>query len=438
VTVDPLARADRRRRYIAEAASRWHELLRSLVQTPSLFEHEHAIVEQVDRHVRALGASPQAVDHDPAVLRTLAGAQPPISEVGGRRSLIARFPGRSGGRSLIVNAHLDTVGAGDPDDWTHPPFAADVDPETRLLYGRGAMDDKAGVAISLAALEMLQAGAIVPPGDVVFHYVLEDETTGNGSLLCLDRGPRADAELILDGTRPDRAIDRHAGNVRFRLALRGRPASVSVAHMGVNAAEMLARLVLELRARLIRRNERRSPPWTRFPSPYQLVVQQLESRSADPLTVPERAAAGCYATFPPDWRLTDFRAFVAETVAEIAGELELPERPEIDWSDFATEPVESDAAELAAALSASARRVGLGPIDGGPSTGTAARRPIVDAGIPCLLYGPGGGASPHRPDERYPLDDLASMVELLGDLIESWGALPPSRQLRTPGGAHHR
>ena len=49
-------------------------------------------------------------------------------------------------------------------------------------------------------------------GDLLFHFVLEDEITGNGSLMCLEAGHTADAAIILDGTRPDRAIEQHAGD----------------------------------------------------------------------------------------------------------------------------------------------------------------------------------------------------------------------------------
>src|SRR5205085_8417265 len=87
---------------------------------------------------------------------------------------------------------------------------------------------------------------------------------------------------------------------------------------------------------------------------------------------------------------------------------------------FAAEPVCSPSGALEAFLQASAARRGLPPIDVGPSTGTSDLRHFVAAGIPCLLYGPGTGFNPHRPDEHYQLDDLPTMILLYLDLIHAW------------------
>src|SRR5262249_51252862 len=161
-----------------------------------------------------------------------------------------------------------------------------IDTETNTLYGRGAMDDKAGVVISLAVLEALVRSGTRLPGDLLFHWVLEDEITGNGTLLCLDAGHVADAAVIIDGTRKDKGIAGHAGQLQFDVELRGRAASVSVSHMGVNAAEMMARLLLELHDTVFALNEKRTAPWTRYPSPFQFVTQSLTSEGAQ-LMVPE-------------------------------------------------------------------------------------------------------------------------------------------------------
>src|SRR5262245_12236948 len=261
----PVPDLRRARTFVAGHAGRWRTLLRDLVRIPSCFEREHALVEKVAGHIRSLGVRVERVAHDPAHLRDLPGAQPPISEVPGRYSLVARIPGAGGGRSLAINTHLDVVPEGAAEVWAYGPFAGHVDEAGGVIYGRGAMDDKAGVVISLALLETLARGELRPAGDVVFHYVLEDETTGNGTLLCLDVGHTAAAALIIDGTRKDKAVSQHAGNVQFEVLVKGRPASVSVSHLGVNAAELLARLVVRLRDAVFALNEGRREPWTRFP-----------------------------------------------------------------------------------------------------------------------------------------------------------------------------
>jgi len=243
--------------FIARNLGRWQALLQELIRIPSHFGSEHAIVDRVARHIRELGVRVERVPHDPQRLRLLPDAQPPLCDTPGRCSLVARIPGAGQGRSLAINTHLDVVPEGDTAQWQYPPYAGHIDAERGIIYGRGAMDDKAGVVVALALLETLARGIVRPAGDVVFHFVLEDETTGNGTLLCLDAGHGADAALILDGTRKEKAVNEHAGNMEFEVRLSGRPASVVVSHVGVNAAELMARLLIRLREAFFALNETR-------------------------------------------------------------------------------------------------------------------------------------------------------------------------------------
>ena len=60
-----------------------------------------------------------------------------------------------------------------------------------------------------------------------------------------------------------------------------------------------------------------------------------------------------------------------------------------------------------------ARRNGIPEVRIGPSTGTSDMRHFAKRNIPCLLYGPGRGFNPHRPDEHFLLDDLPFMMKAL-------------------------
>ena len=407
------------RAYVEANIERWQTVLRELIQIPSTFEAEHEVVEYVARHIESLGAEVLRVEHDAEKLRGHAATQPPVSDVSGRHSLCVRLPGTGRGRSLAVNTHLDIVPEGDAAAWTHPPFAAHVDETEKIIYGRGAMDDKAGVTVSLAVLETLLKLSPRLAGDVVFQYVLEDEITGNGTLLCLEAGYGADAALIMDGTRTDKAINQHAGNMQFGLRVKGKPASVSVSHMGVNAAEMMARLLVHLREAVFALNAERQEPWTRFPSPFQLVIQNLHSEG-EQLTVPETATAKCYMTFPPPFTVSTMREFLQERADEFARENPLPAPPEFVWAGYTVEPVKSETAEMEHVIQRTAARLGMAQIDVGPSTGTSDMRHFAARGTQCLLYGPGAGFNPHRPDEHYHLSDLPKMILFYLDVIHDW------------------
>jgi len=401
----------------------WRALFQALVAERSVFEEEHGIIDVVGEHIGKMGLDVIRVPHTSAALAALPGSQPPFSTIAGRTSLVAHVVGSGTGASLAFNTHLDIVPEGNQTAWTHAPFAGEIDEERGILYGRGAMDDKAGVTIALAVLETLMHCPVRLRGDVFFQFVLEDETTGNGSLLCLRAAPRPDAAVIIDGTRPNRAINGHAGQLAVGIQVRGRPASVSVSHLGVNAADRAARLVTRLADAVAALNVTRSGEWTRFPSPFQLITQHLHADGA-PLTVPEYAEAICYMTFPPPWTLERARAFLRAEIDAFAREHDLCPAPDVDFDRFSAEPVTSDAPRLATALQACAAEEGYDAIDIGPSTGTSDLRHFAAAGIPCLLYGPGSGFNPHRPDEHYHLADLPRMIRLFTNLASRWcGAL---------------
>jgi acetylornithine deacetylase len=402
---------------IAARRDEWTKLFQELVRIPSVFEAEHEAVDLVEARLGALGVECASVPFDPDLLERLPTAQRPISTVRGRRNLVARLRGSGGGRSLALNCHLDVVPAVDVSEWRFEPFAGHVD--EGCIYGRGTYDDKAGVVIALALLETLVSSDAPRRGDLLVHIVLEDETSGNGTLLCLEAGHRADAGIILDGTRFEKGIDRHAGNCQFRVSVKGRPASVSVSHVGTNAAEMLMMLLMEMRQAIFARNAANEAPWTRFPSPNQFVVQSLHSLG-ETLTVPTSASAQAYVTFTPPAQLADIRAQLNGLAEEFTSRNDLPEPPVLDWSGFATQPVISQAAEISAAINDAACDLGMPYIDFGPSTGTSDMRHFVDKDIPCVLYGPGNGFMPHRTDEHYFLDGIPTMVRLLDRTVERW------------------
>src|SRR5579872_5717515 len=219
----------------------WETWLQDLIRIPSTFANEEAVVAYVASRISDLDLPVYFVEHDDSV-KTLEASTTRRLE-GARRSVVCQIKGTGKGRSLVLNAHLDTAPAGAESAWTHSPYSGFIDEQNRLIYGRGAFDDKAGVAILLALVDLLREEQ--PAGDVTFQFVLDDETDGNGSLDCLEAGWTGDAAIIVDGTRPDRAISQHAGQLQFSIAATGKPTSISVAHLAVNAGEMLAELLIE-------------------------------------------------------------------------------------------------------------------------------------------------------------------------------------------------
>ena len=104
---------------------------------------EGALQEMVGGLLADLGAEVDQWEPDPASLRDHP-MMPPWHHWEGRPITVGTLRGQGGGRSLIVNGHIDVVSPGDLERWTSPPFAADV--RDGRIYGRGAVDMKGGVA----------------------------------------------------------------------------------------------------------------------------------------------------------------------------------------------------------------------------------------------------------------------------------------------------
>jgi len=94
----------------------------------------------------------------------------------GRPNLIARLPGRGNAAPLLLYGHVDVVTA-ENQQWQHPPFGGEV--VDGFVWGRGALDMKAGVAMMLAALLRARGEGLSLPGDVVLAIVSDEEAGGD-------------------------------------------------------------------------------------------------------------------------------------------------------------------------------------------------------------------------------------------------------------------
>ncbi len=116
----------------------------------------------------------------------------------GRPNLGGTLKGTGGGRSLMLNGHIDVVPPGPPMHWRTDPFKAEI--RDGFVQGRGAVDMKGGVACMLMAIELLVEMGVPLAGNVVFTTVVDEEIGGMGSLAMVDRGFRADAGIMTEPT----------------------------------------------------------------------------------------------------------------------------------------------------------------------------------------------------------------------------------------------
>jgi acetylornithine deacetylase len=154
----------------------------------------------------------------------------------GRPSVVATAPGTGGGRSLMLNAHLDTVGV----EGMERPF----DPVVRdgRLYGRGAYDMKAGLAACMLAAGRLRSERL--PGDVVVAAVADEEHASIGVQSVLGRW-RTDAAIVTEPTSLQVCVA-HKGFAWAEVETRGRAAHGSRTAEGVDAITRMAPVLTRL------------------------------------------------------------------------------------------------------------------------------------------------------------------------------------------------
>lgn len=156
----------------------------------------------------------------------------------GRHNLLVRLPGRTS-RRLVLEAHTDTVSI---KNMTIPPFEPVI--RDGRLYGRGAVDDKAGLAAMMHAVASIRADSIVPACEVWLAAVVDEEFTYRG-VVKLCEGLCAEAAIVAEPTEL-RVVSASKGVLRLRIITRGKAAHSAVPQLGNNAIAHMSRLVLAL------------------------------------------------------------------------------------------------------------------------------------------------------------------------------------------------
>ena len=166
-----------------------------------------------------------------------------VETVPGRPSVVGVLRGKGNGRSLMLNAHMDTVGAGGMQD----PFQPAVD--SGRVYGRGAYDMKGSLAAIMVTVR--EARQLELAGDLIVTAVADEEVASTGTSAVLERF-RADAAIVTEPTEL-RLCTAHKGFVWLEAEVRGVAAHGSRPDLGVDAIAQTGPIlagVMDLAARL--------------------------------------------------------------------------------------------------------------------------------------------------------------------------------------------
>jgi acetylornithine deacetylase len=412
------------------------ELVRSLVRLDTTSvdlspgsahtENQEAELQAlVGDRLRALGAEVDQWEPEPADFADHP-MMPPWHHWRNRPITVGTVRGSGGGRSLVLNGHVDVVAAGD--GWTSPPFAADV--RDGRIYGRGACDMKGGVGAALFALESLSACGVELAGDVVFEAVPDEETCAMGTVAAIARGYRGDAGLVPEPTRFNLWIATR-GLLHGTLTVPGRSAHAEMNQPswreggGVNAIQKAAHLLAAL--------DRLTAEWRDRPNKRHALlgtplVQPTGIEGGTFISnVPERCTVDLNATYlPGDADERGYGAIprweIEEAVAKAAAEDDwLSEhRPSWSWyTDYPPSEIDPDAAIVGVAREVG-RDLGLEVVPEGIDTTYDGALLSLFADTPSPAFGPGDLGRAHAPDEWAGIDELVLSARLYARAVVAW------------------
>lgn len=319
----------------------------------------------------------------------------------GRPSVVARLAGDRE-EALWFDAHLDTVSAG---NMAFEPFEGRI--EGDRLYGRGAADDKASLAAMMAALINVARSGSKPPLTVIFTGTADEEYRMRGLRSLLDSGLRARAAIVGEPTGLEIVIA-HKGVARFSIATRGKAAHSSRPEEGVNAIYRMARIVQALEAYAKGGVGRETHPLLGKATLSVGVIRGGEHVNV----VPDRCEIDVDRRLLPgeDARraVAQVKAYLSTAVEDVDVEVIGPTLTVPGLSVSSEEPLVQGVAQAVREVTGKAPLTGM--------MGATHAGPLVAAGIPALVMGPGAMGQAHTATEELDLaqlDQAAAIYEAL-------------------------
>lgn len=337
-----------------------------------------------------------------------------------RPNLVGVRKGTGGGRSLMLQGHVDTVDFGDLDLWTRNHLG-EVDGDR--VYGRGAADMKGGVIANLAVLDILDAVGVKLAGDVKLAASVGEENGGVGALSTMLRGHRADAAIISEPTSLDVVIA-HGGSLVYRITVHGKSAHGAHRDMGVSAVEKFIPIFQELLAWEAERNATLSHPlYDHFENKFPISTGLVRSGTWAS-TVPEVLVAEGRLGFLPGETIEEMQAEAERRIAAIADadDWMREHRPEVEWfgGQFASCEIQPDE-PIAQTLAAAHQTVtGSEATFKGITAGLDMRLLINVGGIPTATYGAGDVRFVHCADEWLDINELLTAIEVTTVAAIEW------------------
>ena len=319
-----------------------------------------------------------------------------------RPNVIAVARGSGGGRSLLLNAHMDTVGVAGMER-PHEPYI-----EGNRLYGRGAYDMKAGLAA------IMVAGAVAKQrglrGDVILTAVCDEEfaSIGTGAVV---KNWHADAAIVTEPTELDIGVA-HKGFCWLDIETTGVAAHGSLPGLGVDAIAKMGKVLVGLEE--LNRSLLAAPSHRLLGSGS--LHASLISGGQELSSYPEHCVLQVERRTVPG----ETRELVEAQIRAILDQIAASD-PQFKASmktPLVQEPFEvsEDEPIFKTVLRQATRLLGNEPGIGG-TFGWMDSALLAQAGIPTVIFGP-GGAGAHAVVEWSDLDQLQRCADVLIATIE--------------------
>lgn len=407
--------------YINNHSNEAVALLARLVQQASTQGNEQGVQAIVIEKLKSLGLAVDVWDPEYSVLASSTYFVPSRNNYGGSPNVVGVLKGTGGGRSIILNGHIDVVPEGDRSKWTDDPFSGIV--KDGKVFGRGTTDMKGGNVAMMLALESIIRPGIKLKGDVIFESVIEEEAGGVGTLATLIRGYKADAALIPEPTNMKLFV-KQQGSMWFRVTVEGRSAHGGTRYEGVSAIEkavLIHQAILDLEKK---RNARINDPLYRtVPIPVPINMGKIQGGSwpssvADLVTIEGRIGVA------PAEELQAVKQELIDCVAKASQSddwlKEHPANVEFFGAQWVPNSLDGDHA-FTRVVSTAFEEVFNRPVTVEASPwGTDGGLLSKVGGMPVLVIGPGETRMAHYPDEYIEIDAMVHCAQVFARVLIEW------------------
>ncbi len=340
---------------------------------------------------------------------------PVVTRYGDRPNVRAVKKGRGGGKSIILNTHLDVV----------PPSSGHIEPftarqENGLIFGRGACDAKGQATTIWLLFRLLDELEIELSGDLIAHLVIEEEIGGNGSVAMVRHGDNADACIVLEPTDLV-LLPQVRGAVWFDATVYGQ-AGHSGKPGGTVSALLKAIDVIDIftqyHDRILAESRGKYPLFDQFENPMPLTIGMLEAGNW-PAQAPQRANLKGVLGLLPDRSKEQVMAEMEAAVRE-SGDPWLADNFEIEFTYRHDANVIEPDHPLVLALQDALRDIGREAKVSAMTASCDAWLYNNQLGIPTVVFGPGSLSVAHSDHEHIAVRDILDAAATLVRFVEDF------------------